>query len=220
MATDNKPKLQLNADKTAMKINNDTNQESVVRTGSANDNSPNEPVPSSAVSEQNLLKNPTAGPDFNTNTDILSRTNEERSSTSLRTMADGSKTLMNPNERVVEGSLIDKQRLNNTTDLDESDSAESGQRVKESHNQKKVRVMNSIHTILKLAGADSQQQQKALVQLSELLFDDNEVLNMSVKYPETGNEPAGSRNPNIAPSQVVDMEAEAALLRKQGKGVL
>ena len=71
-----------------------------------------------------------------------------------------------------------------------------------SPSQKKVDLLNKIRLILRTAGADSQQQHKALIELDALLFNGDDELDyngkeLKVRVPETGNEPAGSPNPNI-----------------------
>ena len=75
-----------------------------------------------------------------------------------------------------------------------------------SPSQRKVDLLNKIRDILKTAGADSQQQYKALAELDVLLFNDKDELSYDGRQgrviPELGNEPAGSPNPNIAASQV------------------
>lgn len=79
----------------------------------------------------------------------------------------------------------------------------------ESPSQKKVNLLNKIRDILKNGGMDSQQNYKALIELDNLLFNGDDELDYNGKppvvIPETGNEPAGSPNPNIkVPTVEVD----------------
>lgn len=73
---------------------------------------------------------------------------------------------------------------------------------KKSPSQKKIDLLNKFREILKTAGADSQQNYKAVAQLDKLLFNDKDELDYDGQeeevVPETGNEPAGTRNPNVA----------------------
>lgn len=70
-----------------------------------------------------------------------------------------------------------------------------------SPSQKKVDLLNKIRDILKTAGADSQQNYKALQEIDMLLFNGDDELDYNGReqktVPETGNEPAGTANPNI-----------------------
>lgn len=104
------------------------------------------------------------------------------------------------NEPINTGQQAKSARLNNEFGDEKSPS------------QKKVDLLNSIRGILKTAGADSQQQYKALAELDTLLFNDEDELDYNGRkprvIPELGNEPAGSPNPNIAASQVAEVERQ------------
>lgn len=71
----------------------------------------------------------------------------------------------------------------------------------ENPSQKKVNLLNKFREILKRSGADSQQQHKAIIELDNLLFNGDDELDYNGREQEvireSGNEPAGTPNPNI-----------------------